>query len=840
MTLLKKSLLLLFAPLLVSRLLMAVESPRPARAVSLDTTWNSPWSADEKHKNNRQEPKKKQHVVIDRWAPNALRIRIYPPDFPADADTAAALGYLLPRPFASSSKQTKENEEEQADVLNNNNNLEATVAADTGFITMKRISDGAVLLAQTTLLEVGPNVGYHDGSRAMNGTFTIMDQRVDRVFGGGCKCGGGYSSRRPHHHQGQNHNDSSRRRRRRRRHHYGAGAMLNTGDFMHGKGDLHWGVPIGMAKKILGPTPGGLGFMNGMPFHVAAVTGDGLSFGLFDNTMGWTYGTSSPARHSIRLQTNRATHLDFLFITYTAAAAETTGGSERANSILRAYADALGHVPEMPRQVTGYWHSKCSIASQQEATSTVQGFHRRGLHVDVLVLDYQYKICDGCTAFDPNTFPDPAGMVAELKSNHGTHVMAHVNIEQNFSSILNGTAFLDNDWYLHQQRNSTAAKTPLCRSIMSGNEWDSTTCRYDPTIPEARELMWKSVNATLVKAGIHMFWLDGNEIIGEDPWETPSAPLMDSPVDLLPSPSSASVSLPSSQHGRGQTMFSTGPNDVVGTFFPYLHQLTFAEGIAKELLPPPAMLLSRATTPGSWRLGGASWDGDHYCTFSDYLSHLYGSLDAQLSGQLWWSVDVGGFFCQMNEETMSRDFMLSVTAPIMRQHGDRDTRIWGPSWTPVMTAAATTAIKLRESLREYIHDQLAIAAETGVPLQRYLWHDFPEDATVWEIQSQFMFGSDFMVAPVVVENARDRTVYFPKGYDWVQHQNVTKKRRYAGGTSATVLVALDELPMFQKVPSQLDFVQVHTSAASTATVSMMHDSSMGLPLTLDMESAGVS
>ena len=56
-------------------------------------------------------------------------------------------------------------------------------------------------------------------------------------------------------------------------------------------------------------------------------------------------------------------------------------------------------------------------------------------------------------------------------------------------------------------------------------------------------------------------------------------------------------------------------NDEVGTFFPYYHQLTFAEGIAKEKLPPPAMMLSRATTAGSWRLGGASWDGDHHCAW---------------------------------------------------------------------------------------------------------------------------------------------------------------------------------------------------------------------------------
>ena len=79
---------------------------------------------------------------------------------------------------------------------------------------------------------------------------------------------------------------------------------------------------------------------------------------------------------------------------------------------------------------------------------------------------------------------------------------------------------------------------------------------------------------------------------------------------------------------------------------------------------PPAMTLSRATTAGSWRLGGASWDGDHHCAWSDYINHFYDSLDAQLSGQLWWSVDIGGFFCQMDDETFYRDGRAWPSKPI--------------------------------------------------------------------------------------------------------------------------------------------------------------------------------
>ena len=418
--------------------------------------------------------------------------------------------------------------------------------------------------------------------------------------------------------------------------------------------------------------------------------------------------------------------------------------------------------------MVGYWHSKDSITSQTEAEAIVSGFNSRGMHIDVLVLDSQYKSCDACTAFNTATFPDPKGMVDKFKRN-GTHVMAHINIEQNFShpTFVGGADFLANKW-ITMQRSSNGNLVPLCRSggghllpgqPMPADDHNNNTCRYDPFIPDARAALWRSVNATLVAAGVHMFWLDGNEIIGEDPWETPTAPLgpqiwagdagvpsrtvhasvltpppaapvkcgtvgegstltlggckAGSTIDQIgfssygtpsgncdtgftawsscndvnstvvaktlcvgksvcqlsasngqfggpdpcpnvakhlsvlvhcsgdpplppPPPPPPPATLNCSSTGRNcPTEFSAGMNDEVGTFFPYMHQLTFAEGIERERLPPPAMMLSRATTAGSWRLGGASWDGDHHCEWSDYINHLCASSPVFRFIRLW-------------------------------------------------------------------------------------------------------------------------------------------------------------------------------------------------------------
>ena len=160
--------------------------------------------------------------------------------------------------------------------------------------------------------------------------------------------------------------------------------------------------------------------------------------------------------------------------------------------------------------------------------------------------------------------------------------------------------------------------------------------------------------------------------------------------------------------------------------------------------------------------------------------------------------------------------MLAATCPLMRQHGNRDTRIWGQGWTKTMTSAATNAIKLRDSLRDYVYEQLQRASTDGVPLQRYLWHDFPEDPRVWTLSTaaaadadadvtvdvEFMFGDSYLVAPVVRQGHRTRLVYFPKSgvgknsTSWRHHRTGAV---HDGGTTALIEVLLDDIALFERV-----------------------------------------
>ena len=56
-----------------------------------------------------------------------------------------------------------------------------------------------------------------------------------------------------------------------------------------------------------------------------------------------------------------------------------------------------------------------------------------------------------------------------------------------------------------------------------------------------------------------------------------------------------------------------------------------------------------------------------------------------------------------------------------------------------------------------------------------------------------MYGSEILVAPVIVEGARDRDIHLPKG-KWIDYDD--KSTVYDGGDSINVLAPLDVIPIF--------------------------------------------
>lgn len=100
-----------------------------------------------------------------------------------------------------------------------------------------------------------------------------------------------------------------------------------------------------------------------------------------------------------------------------------------------------------------------------------------------------------------------------------------------------------------------------------------------------------------------------------------------------------------------------------------------------------------------------------------------------LAGIPWWTTDIGGFH--------GGGGMCYSGAP---------NEVW--SYGEEAYEIFKKYMLIRENLRPYISGLMKEAHEKGTPPMRPLLYDFPADTGTWDIDDQYMFGPDILVAPV--------------------------------------------------------------------------------------------
>jgi len=251
--------------------------------------------------------------------------------------------------------------------------------------------------------------------------------------------------------------------------------------------------------------------------------------------------------------------------------------------------------------------------------------------------------------------------------------------------------------------------------------------------------------------------------------------------------------------------FHAGDGEAVANIYPLKHAQGFFEGMQAEG-EQEILLLCRSAWAGSQRFGAAVWSGDILSTFSALRAQVKAGLNMGLSGIPWWTHDIGGFrggdpSSPSFRELIVRWFQFGVFSPIFRLHGHRlphtDDFGGGPNEAWSFGEDTYQIIKkymlMRERLRPYVMEQMHAAHETGLPLMRPLFVDFPSDSTCWQVEDEYMFGSSLLVAPILEMDARARKVYLPGGTTW---RDAWTEQVYPGGQWLTVETTLERIPLF--------------------------------------------
>lgn len=106
----------------------------------------------------------------------------------------------------------------------------------------------------------------------------------------------------------------------------------------------------------------------------------------------------------------------------------------------------------------------------------------------------------------------------------------------------------------------------------------------------------------------------------------------------------------------------------------------------------------------------------------------------------------------------------------------------------------SSLVLLRERLRPYIEEHMKIASETGCPVMRPMFYDYPNDEICYTLGTQYMFGDDILFAPITEHGMTERSVYLPEG-DWIL---TSTSKHYCGGKEYTVRADINEFIAFVK------------------------------------------
>lgn len=443
--------------------------------------------------------------------------------------------------------------------------------------------------------------------------------------------------------------------------------------------------------------------------------------------------------------------------------------------IIENHTAVTGRAPHMSDDLLGLWQCKLRYRTQEEVLNVAREYHRRGIPLSVIVIDFFHWTRQGDWHFDPVYWPDPKAMCDELHS-YGIKVVVSVwpsvdRKSENFEELYDKGLLIQTEHGADQ----TYDYQGDCVSI-------------DITNPKAQEYLWKKCYENYVSYGIDMFWLDNCE---------PDYGVYD----------------------FRNYRYSIGPALETTNVYPKLMARTFHDGWKSEGKNDICHLI-RCGWVGSQKYGALLWSGDVNSTFESLRDQVIAGISMGIAGIPWWNSDVGGFMtqdCQSDEfrELLVRWFEYGIYTPVLRLHGDRgphdirplsdldygggylytghDNALWdyGEDVYDILYAN----LQRRWQMKPYLQDIFAEASENGSPLIRAMFYEFPDDERCWEIQDQYMFGTKYLVAPVLEYGARDRDVYLPHG-SW---KEIHTGEILQGGGIVNVSAPLEYIPVFEKL-----------------------------------------
>ncbi|XP_036086678.1 probable maltase-glucoamylase 2 isoform X5 [Rousettus aegyptiacus] len=188
----------------------------------------------------------------------------------------------------------------------------------------------------------------------------------------------------------------------------------------------------------------------------------------------------------------------------------------------------------------------------------------------------------------------------------------------------------------------------------------------------------------------------------------------------------------------------------------------------QEVTGQRGVVVTRSTFPSSGRWGG-HWLGDNTAAWDQLRKSVIGMMEFSLFGISYTGADICGFFGDAEYEMCVRWMQLGAFYPFSRNHNDIGTRRQDPvAWNSTFETYSRKVLQTRYTLLPYLYTLMHEAHVEGRTVVRPLLHEFSDDNTTWDIDSQFMLGPAVLISPVLEHNTFEIHAYFPRArwYDY--------------------------------------------------------------------------
>lgn len=434
--------------------------------------------------------------------------------------------------------------------------------------------------------------------------------------------------------------------------------------------------------------------------------------------------------------------------------------------ITRQFSWLTGRTYLPPKWSLGYSTTSMTYTDVEQAQDRVEQFLRESKEHDIPVKTFKfgsgYTSKDGkryVFTWNRDKFPDPKSLMQMFQERN-------IRLNANIKPVL-----------LKDHPQYEECKNLFVQDSESGEQevsqfWDNEGSHLDFTNPDTIAWWQGRAKAQLLDYGIDALWNDNNEyVIWDDEAKC---------------------------HGFGNEIPIALIRPLMSLWMTRAsHEITQAQNPEQRVWS-----ISRCGCPGLQRYA-QTWSGDNLTCWETLEYNNKMALGLSLSGIYNIGHDVGGFAGPAPDpELLARWFFIGAFTPRFGVNSWKpDGTITEPWMYPEVLPAIKKALALRMRFFPQLYSLMVQSHRDFTPLLRPTFMNFSDDLQCLEHDTEFMWGDNLLIAPVLARGETTRRVYLPETptgwWDW------ESGRHFGGGQVVEVQAELDSIPLFVKGASSL-------------------------------------